>query len=79
MHMALTLIHVSPSGDDQNSGAEDAPKRTVQAAVDALPAGGIVNLGPGNYLLQRTVELGGRRVSLEGQGEPSAEEEEETD
>ena len=60
-------IHISPSGNDANSGTKDRPFATLQRARDQirhlkaggpLPAGGItVELGGGAYELSRPLEL----------------------
>lgn len=65
-------IWVSPSGDDANNGRSAArPKRTVQAAVDALGAGGdrrgTVRLLPGTYTGTVNVE-GYRHLRVVGVG-----------
>lgn len=40
---------VAPSGNDQNEGTEQAPLRTVQAALDRAQAGDICQLRAGTY------------------------------
>ena len=47
---APSVLYVSPTGSDSAAGTEAAPKRTPQAAVDALgPDGGVVRLATGRY------------------------------
>lgn len=42
-------IFVAPTGSDSNSGTSSAPKRTIQAAIDAASAGDRVIVRPGSY------------------------------
>jgi hypothetical protein len=49
-HAASSIVYVSNSGNDGSSGQSvGAAKKTIQAAVDAVAAGGTVFLEPGVY------------------------------
>ncbi|MGC4109346.1 MAG: hypothetical protein QM747_02745 [Nocardioides sp.] len=52
---ASGVLYVSPTGDDGATGTRQAPLRTPQVAVDALPDGGTVYLLPGTYPQERIV------------------------
>src|SRR5262249_11207894 len=54
---AAQELHVSPSGDDGNNGAESAPLRTLATAVKQLEENGIVILHEGTYPIPAQVEL----------------------
>jgi hypothetical protein len=56
-------IYVSPTGDDTNDGSEAAPLRTIQAALDEVEAGGVINLAPGEYR---------ETITTQRDGEPGA-------
>ncbi|MBL7828125.1 MAG: DUF1565 domain-containing protein, partial [Saprospiraceae bacterium] len=40
---------VSPNGNDNNPGTQNAPFKTIPAAIDAAAPGDIINLRNGNY------------------------------
>ena len=42
-------LHVAPNGDDDNTGAEDAPLATIQAAFDRAQPGATIHVVPGRY------------------------------
>lgn len=61
---ADAALYVSPSGDDRAEGAQQAPFRTLYRAQDAvrslprdLKGDIVVNLAPGEYRLDRTLEF----------------------
>lgn len=57
---AKAAIHVSTAGKDSNPGTPALPKRTVQAAVDAVAgSGGIVVVHAGTYRQQIFIRDGG--------------------
>ena len=43
------VLYISPTGDDQNTGSEDQPWRTVQKAAETLNAGDTVYIRTGTY------------------------------
>jgi parallel beta-helix repeat protein len=43
------IRYVSIDGSDDAAGTSEDPWRTVQHAVDAAPAGGVVSIGPGTF------------------------------
>lgn len=45
-----TTYHVSPNGNDANTGAADSPLRNIQTAIDASAPGGIVKVAAGTYV-----------------------------
>ena len=56
---ANASFYVSTSGDDRNSGAEAAPWRTVQHAVDVARAGSTINVRGGIYQELVTIKFSG--------------------
>jgi Right handed beta helix region len=52
-------LYVSPTGADGNDGSQGAPLRTIQAALDEVEAGGVINLAPGEYREQLTTQRDG--------------------
>jgi hypothetical protein len=42
-------FYVSPSGNDNNDGSQNAPWKTLQKAADSVPAGGTVIIAGGTY------------------------------
>ena len=67
---AQTQWHVSPSGDDANSGTSPtAPFRTILRAAQAAAGGDIVRIGPGIYgNEQGAITLGDKELTLVGAG-----------
>ncbi|MEO7061420.1 MAG: hypothetical protein ABI083_17000, partial [Lapillicoccus sp.] len=62
---AVVVLHVSPDGDDSNTGEVTSPLRTPQVAVDRLgTTGGVVELGDGTYRRQRIVLVDRQRVTV---------------
>lgn len=45
----MTVLHVSPLGSDQNSGADDAPLKTLTKANAVAAAGDEIRVRPGTY------------------------------
>jgi hypothetical protein len=67
---ATRVLVVSPNGSDRASGTLAHPLRTIQVAVDRLPAGGRVELRAGVYH-QRVHLVGVRGITLTSyRGEP---------
>jgi hypothetical protein len=52
-------LYVSPAGNDGNDGSQAAPLRTIQAALDEVEAGAVINLAPGEYREQITTQRDG--------------------
>jgi hypothetical protein len=52
-------LYVSPTGNDGNDGSQAAPLRTIQAALDEVEAGAVINLAPGEYREQLTTQRDG--------------------
>jgi len=85
----MPTLHLSPYGSDQNSGNEDAPRQTLDAAkhwitttLNSLPADTEeelrIKLLPGVHRLTRTLvlgpeALGGKNVKVILEGDPEAE------
>lgn len=60
-----TVCYASPTGSDANSGLTPATaKRTIQAAIDAVSAGGTVRVLPGTY----SETASDRYLSTDGSG-----------
>lgn len=43
------VYYVAPNGDDNSTGRAEAPWRTIQHAVDSVPAGATIQLAGGTY------------------------------
>ncbi|MBQ2718793.1 MAG: hypothetical protein IJF73_01865 [Clostridia bacterium] len=56
----LNQVFVSPNGDDRNPGTQEAPKATIEAALEnvTLTKGGVVWLMGGTYELDQEVYVG---------------------
>jgi hypothetical protein len=52
-------LYVSPTGNDTGDGSQAAPLRTIQAALDEVEAGTVINLAPGEYREQLTTQRDG--------------------
>ncbi|MGA4453355.1 hypothetical protein [Pseudomonas fortuita] len=59
-------------GDDNGTGKSDSPLKTIDRAIAATPAGGMVDIILAeNYTLASTVTVGSRRVMIRGEIEGS--------
>lgn len=56
---AMNDYYVSPQGDDSNSGAMDAPWRSIQHATDQAGAGAVIHLRGGTYYEHVRIENSG--------------------
>jgi hypothetical protein len=63
---AAQELHVSPSGDDGNNGAESAPLRTLATAVKQLKENGVVVLHEGTYPISAPIELATKGTTIRG-------------
>lgn len=64
------VLHVAPSGSDNNSGTAAAPYATLQAAVNNAKAGDTITLAAGTYAGSgnRDIDFGGKALSVKSAG-----------
>ncbi|MGD1852696.1 MAG: hypothetical protein ACFB2W_00455 [Leptolyngbyaceae cyanobacterium] len=66
-YAATASQYVSPHGDDTNDGRTSiSPKRTISAAIAAIPTNGSIELASGLY--REEADLRGKRINLKGPG-----------
>ncbi|MDC0251877.1 hypothetical protein OAK74_01220 [bacterium] len=56
---STTDFHISPDGDDGNTGAAGSPGLTIQKAAETVPAGSNVIIHEGVYQKKVNVEVSG--------------------
>ena len=54
-------IYVSPEGNDDDSGTEDKPFKTIQKALDTVEAGGTIYVREGSYSALNTFSSSGKK------------------
>lgn len=74
------LVYVRADGNDSNTGSVDSPsgaKRTVQAAINTVTAGGYVFVGPGTFtgpvVVNKPVNLLGAQAGVDARNRTGAE------